>query len=89
MSVRHIVRQIVRGCGRLPHVGEHPGTIAWLVIILLCGLANGGIVGFLTAATIVTPIYLFGAYERAQFSDTLNRLESPNLDAVRESESPK
>lgn len=36
MKIRHIIRQIIRGCGTLPHVGDHPGT---MLVILLVGMS--------------------------------------------------
>lgn len=78
-----LIRQTIRGCRTLPHVGEHPGT-APLVICLLLGAwagANGGIYGCLRGVTImglfVVPCYLFGAYGRAQESDRMVRKGEP------------
>lgn len=72
-----VLRQIYRGCTDLPHVGEHPGTLWLCMFLLMGGLAGGkgGLAGFLggTAfmALFMLPIYLYGAYDRANYSDQL------------------
>lgn len=73
-----IRRQIVRGCGSLPHVGPHPGTQIIALLILVSGLAGasrGGLAGFILAGlascAICGPIYLYGAWGRAQASDRI------------------
>lgn len=74
-----VLRQVWRGCGTLPHVGEHPGTGFLLLLILTGGAAcwRGGLVGVLIGAglmaAVMGPIYLCGAYSRAQLSDRLSR----------------
>ena len=69
------IRQIIRGCGTLPHVGEHPGT-TFLVLLILIGAAaghdggwRGCIGGALLMAAVFVPAYLYGAYSRANDSD--------------------
>lgn len=78
MSVTRIIRQIVRGCGYLPHVGEHPGTVLVVGLCLATGAAGaqgGGLVGFfcgsLAAAAVFGPMYLYGAYDRANINDRI------------------
>ena len=77
-----MLRDIIRGCGDLPFVGEHPGTMILFVFILLGALAGraGGLYGMLGGAGIMAlvflPIYLWGAYDRAKFSDKLVAEES-------------
>lgn len=71
-----VIRQCVRGCTDLPHVGPHPGAAVLVVVILLGGIAGlKGRLGFLAGAAIMSavyvPIYLYGAYRRAQLSDRL------------------
>ena len=77
-SIKRVVVQIARGCTTLPHVGAHPGTLIFVMFILLAGLAgvkNGGVIGFLGGAFIMVlgmgPFYLYGAYSGAQLSDQL------------------
>lgn len=73
-----IIRQIIRGCGTLPHVGEHPGT-AFLFVFVLMGAAagashggwRGAIGGALFMGACMAPPYLYGAYDRAQVSDRI------------------
>jgi len=73
------IRQIIRGCGTLPYVGEHPGTLFFIMYIALGGLAgrDGGISGFIVGCAIVAvvlgPMYLYGAYSRAELSDKLSK----------------
>jgi len=70
------IKQAIRGCGTLPHVGPHPGTF-WLVVFVLMGAlagAKGGWGGALTGGLVMLsaygPIFLLGAYERAKDSDS-------------------
>lgn len=71
------LKQMLRGCTTLPHVGEHPGTACLFIFILLGALAgrDGGLAGCLGGAAFMTvfigPIYLYGAYGRAQVSDEI------------------
>lgn len=72
-----VMRQIVRGCGNLPHVGEHPGTIAVLLFTGMGAVAGahrsvlGAFVGALLMAAVFGPMYLWGAYDRARISDRI------------------
>lgn len=73
------LKQMQRGCTTLPHVGEHPGT-AYLFIFILMGAIGGlsggwvgGLIGSALMAGSVGPIYLYGAYGRAQLSDEIER----------------
>jgi uncharacterized membrane protein len=63
-----IVRQIYRGCTDLPHVGPHPGTIPCMFFILLGGV-GGHWFGMVIMAIFILPLYFFGAYCRAEWSD--------------------
>lgn len=72
-------KQIVRGMGTLPHVGEHPGTrllLYWIAAGALAGGIKGGFVGILGGAAIMImglgPLYLWGAYDRARISDRIS-----------------
>ncbi len=68
-------RHLVRGCGTLPHCGEHPGTVFLLGVVLLGAVAgaSGGWKGILGGAGIMFatfgPIYLCGAYRRSTFEE--------------------
>lgn len=72
-------KQIWRGCGTLPHVGEHPGTVPTLFLIAITGLAcaaagwQGVAVGIVIGSIFYVPMYLYGAYSRAKLSDSLSR----------------
>ncbi len=71
-----MLRQTIRGCFTLPHVGAHPGNF-WLWAFVAMGAlagAKGGFPGVLFGALVMLigmgiP-YLFGAYGRAQESDS-------------------
>lgn len=72
-------RHLVRGCGTLPHCGEHPGTM-WLVMFALMGAmagAKGGLVGVLGGAGIMLAVfgtvYLVGAYDRSKTDEHVDR----------------
>ena len=72
--MRRILRQIRRGCGTLPHVGEHPGNpMVCLVASILMFI--GGWAGLAMFSVVLLPAYLLGAYERAEFSDQLTKKE--------------
>lgn len=86
--MRKIIRQCYRGCGYLPHVGNHPGTgILWAMLLLgaIAGCRNinitiwwaGPLFGVVFMAIFILPIYLVGSYERAELSDkiTLSRTD--------------
>jgi uncharacterized membrane protein len=75
-----LLRQVLRGCGDLPGVGPHPGSFYLVAFILMGALAGarghvGPLAGALIMAAVVVPLYLLGAYERAEESD---RLEWPD-----------
>lgn len=76
-----VLRQIIRGCGTLPHVGEHPGTVL-VVFIVVLGVVAGGRGGWLGALLggvlmlgVFGPMYLWGAYDRANISDRMSSHE--------------
>lgn len=72
------IKQTVRGCGYLPHCGEHPGT-GVLFILVLGGAAvagkAGGLGGVVLGAAVMLlvygPLYLYGAYTRAVENDRM------------------
>jgi len=78
-----IIKQIIRGCGYLPGVGEHPGTMWLIVFILMGGMAgamnqnynvlNGIVGGSIFMGIFILPFYLYGAYDRANLSDELSK----------------
>lgn len=79
-------RQMIRGCGNLPHVGEHPGTgfvFALAILGALAGADRGLWYQELAGAAIMTafvlPCYLAGAYARALESDRISASESSSL----------
>lgn len=68
--------QAVRGFGRLPHVGEHPGIAIILflaVIIISSGVTAGGLTGGIAGAIgfclTLLPLFAYGAWDRAEISD--------------------
>ena len=69
-----ILEQTWRGCWTLPHVGAHPGTI-YLIVFVAGGAAAAGWVGAAFMAVILLPLYLKGAYDRAQRSNQLGKEE--------------
>lgn len=71
------IRQTIRGCGTLPHVGRHPGN-EWMAVFVGAGSLAGSAGGWIGAAVgagvmliWLGPIYLRGAYEAAELSDKL------------------
>lgn len=70
-------KQIIRGCTDLPYVGEHPGVGTLIMFVIMGGFAGakGGISGVIGGASLmlvfVLPIFLYGAYDRANESDLL------------------
>lgn len=77
-----ILQQIIRGCGELPHVGEHPGNFFLLMFVLIGALAGaqtgwyGALGGAILMLLFMGPLYLMGAYDRAQLSDRLSEKEA-------------
>lgn len=76
------LKHIIRGCGYLPHCGEHSGTIP-LVFLVLLGIiagANGGLKGALyggaTMLLIFGSFYLVGAYERSVMDEKISQKEN-------------
>lgn len=76
------IKQMIRGCRTLPNVGAHPGT-DWLLMFLAMGAlagARGGLYGALGGAAFmavfIAPMYLAGAYRRANDSDRLTAAPS-------------
>ena len=78
-----VIKQIIRGCGYLPGVGEHPGTMWMVAFILMGGMAGvmnknfdiliGIVGGMVFMGIFIIPIYLYGAYDRANLSDELSK----------------
>lgn len=72
-----VIRQAIRGCTDLPYVGPHPGCDIMIMFIIMGAIAGakGGISGVIGGSCIVAigvlPFFLYGAYDRANLSDTL------------------
>jgi hypothetical protein len=76
-----LFKHIVRGCGTLPHCGEHPGMIPLFCCTLL-GAAVGAQKGWATALggagimfLIFGSVYLCGAYDRSVMEERMARKE--------------
>jgi hypothetical protein len=73
-----VIRQIIRGCGTLPHVGSHPGTAILVMFVVfgpLCVTSAGPAAMAMDAGLMILmfgPIYLWGAYDRAWISDKIS-----------------
>ena len=72
-------RHIIRGCGYLPHCGEHPGT-GFLIFLVFMGAAagaKGGWFGALIGASVMFvafgSIYLIGAYSRSKTEEQIEK----------------
>jgi len=70
--MKRFLKQARRGMGTLPHVGSHPGTEMFIFFVLTFGLA-GGWVGAGVGLLIFGVVYMYGAYDRAEFSDRLSK----------------
>lgn len=68
----HLARQVIRGCGTLPYVGEHPGT-PFVAMFIILGAVAGGWIGMGMMAAVFLPIHLLGAYDRAEYSDRIEQ----------------
>jgi len=73
------VHRIIKGCGNLPDMGDHPGTGFLFIFILMGGIAGvdrGGWKGFVGGcvfiAVFMVPIYLIGAHDRAVEQERMN-----------------
>jgi len=79
MPDRSTLQHGVRGLGRLPHVGEHPG-IPIAIILLGIGAAAGAqrdgiagaLMGFCFAAIWILPLLLIGSVDRSRLSDRID-----------------
>lgn len=73
----HMLKQIIRGCTDLPYVGNHPGVGPLVLFVIMGGLAGakGGIFGAIGGVTLMIvfmlPLFLYGAYDRANESDQM------------------
>lgn len=76
---RTTLQHIVRGCRYLEHVGPHPGTFWYFVVILFAVLHGStvswqrGLLGFFVAALITSPMFLSGAYMRSKMDDEMEK----------------
>lgn len=88
--MKNFIIQTIRGCGNLPYVGEHSGTLFLAMFIgigCLTGAAHGlyGVmIGGLIMGAFMAPIYLLGAYERAKESDYLVAKETLHKESQNE-----
>lgn len=85
-----LFKQMYRGCTTLPHVGDHPGTLVFLMYSFSTGLLcieNNGVIGFFKGSIIMMillgPFYLIGAYQRAEYSDELTRKKNEKENKIR------
>lgn len=73
------IQHVIRGCGTVPHCGEHPGTgfIFMMAAMGLAAGAKGGWIGALGGAAIMLswslPLYLWGAYNRSRISERMDQ----------------
>lgn len=92
----HIGRQTVRGCGTLPHCGNHPG---WPVVATFAGIGglstlmkDGSLLGALFVTTTVGAtlalIALLGAYSRANDSDRIEAASKRKAERLTPPSSP-
>lgn len=78
-----ILKDAMRGCRWMPHVGSHPGTPLLFILIVMGGLAGSGssedaflkglLVGSFLMAVPFGALYLAGAVARARLSDRVTR----------------
>lgn len=76
------LRQALRGCRTLPHLGPHPGT-PWLILLVVVGGLSGfvgrdpgllpAIAGAGLMALVFGTLHLIGAVDRARASDRMER----------------
>lgn len=77
-----VIRNVIRGCGTLPHVGEHPGWPMLVAMLALGGIAGvrnesmtapiGLLIGLSITAAVAIPAFLVGAHQRAVTSDAIS-----------------
>lgn len=77
--MKKTIKHVIRGCGYLEHCGEHPGTTVFIMFILIGALAagHGGWKGSLFGAgfmtTFMSPLYLWGAYDRSVLDERMSK----------------
>ncbi|MHA6346430.1 hypothetical protein [Roseivivax sp. CAU 1761] len=75
--MRKLFSDIRRGAGRLPDMGEHPGTSFAVCLILLTGLAgfakgnSAALVGLAAGFAVYGPLWAHGCVERARTQDRI------------------
>lgn len=80
-KVFYVVKQCYRGCTDLHYVGKHPGTFwfVWMVIMAAYTLSNRGmfamVTGGITMFITILPLYLYGAYTRAELNDKWSKIQ--------------
>lgn len=80
MRDRTTLEHALRGLGRLPHVGGHPGlpfAFAMLLIGAAVGEQRGGattaLLGITAQALWVLPLLLIGSVDRSRISDRIDK----------------
>jgi len=78
-TMKNTILHIIRGCGNLPYVGEHPGTL-WLFFMVFMAAFIGldrsllhALGGAAIMASIFGPVYLVGAYHRSIDSENMGK----------------
>lgn|GEM_PF-7054823 len=80
MAERSTFRHAMRGLGRLPHVGEHPGIPIAIILVGIGSAAGAGrhgpvgaLFGLCLTAIWVLPVLLVGSVDRSRLSDQLDK----------------
>lgn len=64
-----LLGHIIRGCGYVPHCGNHPGTTIVLALLLISTI--GGLDCVAVSSLMFLPLYFWGAYDRSVMSERL------------------
>jgi len=81
--LKNVIMHCIRGCGYLPHCGDHPGTPILIMFCIATGIAFinrnhqnpllAFCIGFSICLLIFGSMYLYGAYERSVYDEQLER----------------
>ena len=83
---KHIFRQIARGCTDLPYVGDHPGKFNIIMLVFMAGLlgsnhgVEGAVIAMVGVIVFLSPLVLWGAYQRAELSDSIVKKHGKNYE---------